>query len=184
MCPNIRYTLYRMALIGKAAECALHCLVYLVDKPDDVTMGVANLAEFQGISETYLAKIFAKLNHAGIVKASRGLKGGYELAMNPEDISFWAVVSALDKKFAVFHCHNVRGSCVLLPKAGTSKNLKMEMCTIHRAMLDSEDALVKSLKQKKLKWLYLELKRKIPQADYKKGYEWFVKKSDERLHSH
>jgi len=170
-----------MALIGKSAEYALHCLVYLVDKPDDVAVGVADLSQFQGISETYLAKIFAKLNHAGIVQASRGLKGGYELAMNPEDISFWDVTSALDKNFQVFQCHNVRKSCILLPKNGKPKNY--DMCTIHRAMLDSENALIESLKKKNLKWLHKELRAKVPKAEYQKGHEWFLQKSRERLQS-
>lgn len=168
-----------MALIGKSTEYALHCLVYLVDKPDDVTMGVSDLAEFQGVSETYLAKIFAKLHHAGIVKASRGLKGGYELAKKPEDISFWNVVSALDKKFQVFRCHNVRASCALSPKGGFPKN--SEICTIHRAMLDSENSLKESLAKKNLKWLYQELRSKIPEDDYKKGSNWFSKRSEKRL---
>lgn len=170
-----------MALIGKSTECALHCLVYLVDKPHEVTTGVADLAEFQGVSETYLAKIFAKLNHAGIVRASRGLKGGYELALLPEKISFWLVVSALDKNFQVFKCHGVRGSCILLPKSDVAKN--REICTIHKAMLESEGALIKSLKRKNLKWLYEELRAKVPIADYKKGHEWFSKKSTARLQS-
>lgn len=170
-----------MALIGKSAECALHCLVYLVDKPRDVTMGVADLAEFQGVSETYLAKIFSKLHHAGLVHASRGLRGGYQLAVPPEEISFWSVVSALDKNFQVFECHGVRESCVLLPKNGAAKN--REICTIHKAMMESELALVKSLKQKNLKWLHQELRAKVPRGEYQKGYEWFSKKSTERLQS-
>jgi Rrf2 family protein len=172
-----------MPLIGKSVEYALHCLVYLVDKPANVSTGIADLAEFQGVSETYLAKIFARLNHAGIVNASKGLKGGYELAKPAEQISFWSVVSALDSKFQLFRCHNVRASCVLIPKSMKESMLKSGLCTIHHSMLESEQLLIESLKKKNLQWLYSELRKKIPNKDYEKGHQWFAKKSDGRLHA-
>ena len=39
-----------------------------------------DLALFQGISPTFVAKILAKLEKAGIVRAAEGLRGGYLLA--------------------------------------------------------------------------------------------------------
>ncbi|MBO7746738.1 Rrf2 family transcriptional regulator [Paenibacillus sp. MWE-103] len=64
-------------------EYGLHCLVYLIDLPPDATVGIKELSEFQGISETYLSKIFGKLTKSGIVSSVPGVKGGYKLARSP-----------------------------------------------------------------------------------------------------
>ncbi len=53
-------------------EYGLHCLVYLIDLPEDSTIGIKELAAFQGVSETYLSKIFGKLVKAGIVRSVPG----------------------------------------------------------------------------------------------------------------
>ena len=69
-------------------EYALHCLVYLINTPSKESVGIKDLAEFQGLSETFLSKVFGKLSKAGIVSSVPGVKGGYRLAKSPEDISF------------------------------------------------------------------------------------------------
>jgi DNA-binding IscR family transcriptional regulator len=43
-------------------EYALHCLVYLIDAPSEESVGIKDLAEFQGLSETFLSKVFGKLS--------------------------------------------------------------------------------------------------------------------------
>lgn len=69
-------------------EYALHCLVYLIDHTEDSSIGIKELSTFQGVSETYLSKIFSKLSKNGIVSSVPGVKGGYKLAKSPEEISF------------------------------------------------------------------------------------------------
>ncbi len=69
-------------------EYALHCLVYLINAPSKESVGIKDLAEFQGLSETFLSKVFGKLSKADIVNSVPGVKGGYRLAKSPEDISF------------------------------------------------------------------------------------------------
>ena len=41
-------------------EYALHCLLYMVEMEE--TVGIKELAKFQGISETYLSKVYGKLS--------------------------------------------------------------------------------------------------------------------------
>jgi len=40
-------------------EYALHCLLYMVDIPSGKTVGIKDLAAFQGVSETYLSKVYS-----------------------------------------------------------------------------------------------------------------------------
>lgn len=57
---------------------------------------VRDVAERQGISESYLAKIFQSLAKTDIVTSVRGKNGGYRLARPSEEISVGDVVRALD----------------------------------------------------------------------------------------
>ena len=43
-------------------EYAIHCLLYMVNMEDGKSIGIRDLSTFQGISETYLSKIYAKLS--------------------------------------------------------------------------------------------------------------------------
>lgn len=56
----------------------------------------------------YLSKIFSKLQKAGIVKSISGVNGGYQLAKNPEEISFWDVLEAIEGSSYFFQCADIR----------------------------------------------------------------------------
>ena len=94
-------------------EYGLHCLVYLIDIPPDATIGIKELSAFQGVSETYLSKIFSKLTKAGIVSSVPGVKGGYKLAKSPAEISFWDVVEAIEGATPIFQCKNIKNNSYL-----------------------------------------------------------------------
>ena len=74
-----------MAHLGTSVEYAMHCLLWLAG-PLAEPASSRDLAELQGISPSFLAKIFPKLEKAGIVAASEGIRGGYRLA-RPADRS-------------------------------------------------------------------------------------------------
>lgn len=56
----------------------MHCLLYMIDIPSSKSVGIKDLAAYQGVSETYLSKVYIKLRKAGIVKSIPGANGGYE----------------------------------------------------------------------------------------------------------
>lgn len=101
-----------MAYIGTGVEYALHCLLWLV-APLEQRPSSRDLAEIQGVPPAFVAKIFPKLEKAGIVEASGGIRGGYRLARAPEDISVLDVVDAVEGRKALFDCQEVRGRCAL-----------------------------------------------------------------------
>jgi len=47
-------------------EYALHCLLYMVDIPSGKAVGIKDLAAFQGVSETYLSKVYKKYHKKGL----------------------------------------------------------------------------------------------------------------------
>src|SRR3546814_14754649 len=74
-----------MAHMTVGVEYGLHCLLGLIDAVD-APRSARDLALFQGISSSFAAKIFAKLEKAGIVKAAEGVRGGYRLARPAHEI--------------------------------------------------------------------------------------------------
>ena len=170
---EISVIIFIMATFGKGVEYALHCLLYLDSEPG-TTLVVRDIAKFQGVSETYLAKVFTKLKKAGIVRSSIGAKGGYELAKNTEDITFWDVVEAVEGELNLFECRNVRMGNVLYKDADEKpKWLTSGPCEIHKVMLDVEEQIKTSLKAKTLAWLSQAVIQKIPEQELTKAALWF-----------
>jgi Rrf2 family protein len=151
-------------------EYALHCLVYLIDTPSNASIGIKDLAEYQGLSETFLSKVFGKLSKAGIVNSVPGVNGGYKLTKSPEDISFWDVVEAVEGPKPIFQCKNIkdngfpyRENCCSAPS----------FCTINLVMLSAEEKMREHLRSKSLAWLNEELGRVLTEEIREKTREFF-----------
>ncbi|MGD8190659.1 RrF2 family transcriptional regulator [Brevibacillus ginsengisoli] len=154
-------------------EYALHCLTYLVtNSQPDVCIGVKELATYQGVSETYLSKIFTKLKKAGIVRSVLGTKGGYELSKRPEDISFWDVIQAIEGVAPLFQCKEIRQKSVL-NKDGEVPDFCHSPCTIRKIMDEAEDLMRQYLKAKTLRELTETLQERIPKERQEETKAWF-----------
>jgi Rrf2 family transcriptional regulator, cysteine metabolism repressor len=57
------------------------------------------IARRQAISEAYLDQLLTLLRRAGLVKSTRGPRGGHELARPPADITLTQVLGALEGDF-------------------------------------------------------------------------------------
>lgn len=57
---------------------------------------IATVAERRGIPVQFLEQLFSTLRRAGLLVSQRGVKGGYKLARDPEQITVLEVVQALD----------------------------------------------------------------------------------------
>jgi len=127
-----------MSYISNAVEYALHCLLYLVN-PNDRPGGVStrDLADLQGVSTEYLAKIFTKLHQAGLVVGTEGAGGGFALARAPEKISVLDVIVAIDGKKPLFDCKEVRLRCALFGSTAP-RWASRGVCSIHAVMLEAE----------------------------------------------
>lgn len=163
-----------MATLGKGVEYALHCLLYLTDPPPGRTLAVGDIARFQGVSETYLAKVFTKLKKAGLVRAALGAKGGYELARPAERITFWDVAVAVEGEIRLFECWAIREQSAIYRDKPKPDWGKRGPCTIHRVMMDVEAQIKAALGAKTLAWLAQEVNRKVPKPDQEKVVQWFL----------
>ncbi len=71
---------------------------------------LADIAERQGISLSYLEQLFALMRRRGLVASTRGPGGGYNLGRPASQISVAEVISAVDESLDVRRCEG-RGDC-------------------------------------------------------------------------
>lgn len=154
-------------------EYALHCMIYMVDMDDSI--GIKELANFQGVSETYLSKVFTKLKKAGIVRSMTGVKGGYILAKNPDLISFWDIIEAIEGSTYFFQCDEIRQKEILIDPNDIPNSFSETPCLIHTVMLEAENQMREYLKKKTLAWLSQSLDSKIPEEYRKATKDWFAR---------
>ncbi len=154
-------------------EYALHCLLYMIDIPSGKAVGIKDLAAYQGVSETYLSKVYTKLRKAGIVKSIIGVNGGYELVRDPESITFWDIVQAIEGNTALFQCAEIRQNEILLDKKDLPDAYTKCPCLIKVVMLEAEEQMRLYLSNKTLGWLHKQVSNKIPSEHKIKTVEWF-----------
>lgn len=154
-------------------EYALHCLLYMIDTPPGKAVGIKDLAAFQGVSESYLSKVYTKLRKSGIVKSIPGANGGYELARNSESITFWNIVEAVEGTSPLFQCAEIRQNEILLDKNNLPDAYTKCPCLIKVVMLEAEEQMKQYLDNKTLGWLHKQVNNKIPKEHGKAIIEWF-----------
>ncbi|MGE3772806.1 MAG: Rrf2 family transcriptional regulator [Gammaproteobacteria bacterium] len=149
-----------MAHLTASVEYGMHCLLWLA-ATEDTALSSRDLAALQGVSPAFVAKIFPKLEKAGIVSASNGLRGGYRLARPASRISVLDVVDAIEGRKPLFDCQEIRGRCALFedrpPKWATNG-----VCAIHAVMLQAERAMREALAAQTLDDLAQAVDRKAP----------------------
>jgi Rrf2 family protein len=95
---------------SKSTELAIHGLWLLANKRPGLLL-IAEMAEAQSVSESYLAKIFQKLARKGLVRSTRGKRGGFTLAREPGEISLADVVRAVEAQEPLYDCMDVGRGC-------------------------------------------------------------------------
>jgi FeS assembly SUF system regulator len=73
--------------------------------------GALEIAEATGIALPTVSKILKILTRAGVLSSTRGAKGGYTLAREPERITVATVISALEGPIALTECSVSHKGC-------------------------------------------------------------------------
>lgn len=94
--------------LGDGVEQAIHSVAMLAGLEGAQALSAAALAEFHGVSPSYLLKHLQALSRAGILSTAPGPKGGYHLARSPRDISLLDVVLAVEGAEPAFRCKEIR----------------------------------------------------------------------------
>ena len=58
--------------------------------------GTREIADHEGLPQSFLGKVLLALRRDRFLRSQKGIRGGYELAMVPEQISLLAIVRSID----------------------------------------------------------------------------------------
>jgi Rrf2 family protein len=94
--------------LGDGVEQAIHSVTMLSRLSDGGVLSAAAIAEFHGVSMSYLLKHLQALSGVGILDTVPGPKGGYRLAKTPEEITLLDIVLAVEGPAPAFRCKEIR----------------------------------------------------------------------------
>ncbi|EET59261.1 transcriptional regulator, Rrf2 family [Marvinbryantia formatexigens DSM 14469] len=86
----------------------LRALIDLAVYCGEEAVPISSVAARQGISESYLEQLFAKLRKAGLIISERGAQGGYRLAKPAEEISVGDILRALEGNLDAVECPGLK----------------------------------------------------------------------------
>jgi Rrf2 family iron-sulfur cluster assembly transcriptional regulator len=83
---------------------AVMAMVDLARHGNGHPVSLAEIAERQGISLSYLEQLFARLRRGGLVRSVRGPGGGYLLAHDRDDTRICDIIVAVDEPIEAVRC--------------------------------------------------------------------------------
>ena len=107
---------------------AIRIVCYLAAQRQMIS--TSELSQELSVPSSYIPKITKKLKQAGIIKACEGIKGGYQIAKQPENISLRDVISCTESTMAISRCLEKEGGC--------SRNY-IYCCKVHQILLELQN---------------------------------------------
>ncbi len=115
-------------------------MIELAKRGKNKTVSLKDIAKAQNIPIRYLENIMTRLVNANIVESSRGRGGGFKLVKNPEEISVFEVLNALESTLYPVPCIPNPATCERYAECGARDFLE-----------EAYEAFVKVLKSHNLK---------------------------------
>ncbi len=123
--------------LSRKSDYAVRAVRYLATLPEGGRGSISTIAEGEAIPREFLAKILKDLTQAKILKAYKGVSGGYQLSKPPTKITFLEVIEAIDGPIKLSLCTDTRASNLHRRAAND------ELCKFWKAQ---EQKIVKTLK--------------------------------------
>lgn len=116
--------------LTRAGEYAIRCVLYLSMHRDRQIVGRKEIAEAMDIPAQFLGKVAQNLARAGLIDIHQGARGGYELLVQPEELSLLQVVECIDGEIFLNDCLHRPDSCD-----------RTTCCTVHRVWQKAREEL-------------------------------------------
>jgi Rrf2 family protein len=146
--------------LSDGVEQALHSALMLAGLGGDRVVAAAALAEYHGVSTSYLLKHLQALTAAGILHSVPGPKGGYRLARALDAISLLDIVIAIEGPAPAFRCTEIRRR----GPAPLAQGFFGAPCAVNAAMLRAEQAYRAELRKTSLADLVIDQKTPLGAA--------------------
>jgi Rrf2 family protein len=129
--------------ITRQADYAIRAVRYLSKQGSSQRVATSTVAREMKIPPSFLAKIISQLSIAGLLRTSRGARGGVSLAREPSEISVLDVVEAIDGPILLNECVGTNKPCTF-----------EEECLVHPIWLEVQETLVNRLRETRFDVLY------------------------------
>jgi Rrf2 family protein len=128
--------------VSTKSRYGLRTLIDLASRAQTAPVSLKDLSKDQSISKKYLENIFRMLLQGGIIRSVRGARGGYQLAVDPAQITLLEILNVIDGPVALLECIRNGGVCK-----------KVKECPTRNLWKDLENHIVSYLKERTLKEL-------------------------------
>ena len=129
---------------------AVMALADIAQFPTNKPVSLRDISLRQSISLLYLEQIFLKLKKNNVVKSIRGIKGGYVLNKNPNEIKILEILEAVDEEIKTLGCKK---------ESKKGCNGKSSKCITHNLWDELEIYINTFFKNKKLSDLVFKQER-------------------------
>jgi len=166
--------------LSEGVEQAIHSVLLLSGLTLDGVLPASALAEYHGVSTSYLLKHLQALAGAGLLLSVPGPKGGYRLAREPKHISLLDIVLAIEGAEPAFRCSEIRqrgpspiaahfhkapcGVNVAMLRAEKAYRAELERVSIADLSVDPRSALGSAIATRACGFLGEHQRRTLPRA--------------------
>jgi len=125
-------------LVTRETDYAVRTVIYLARNPNH-TVSAAKIARAMHIPGSFLAKILQRLVRSRILISLRGPSGGFQLSIDPSEITLLAIMEAIQGPACINVC------------AVNSKRCNMSStCTVHPIWLDIRSYVEKRMQNQSI----------------------------------
>ena len=119
--------------ITRGSDYAILGLLRLAQAGNRPIVMLSEIAEQEDLPESYLAKVFQALTHAGLVRSRRGVRGGFALARAPESITLKQIIEAVEGPIALSPCLHLDQYC-----------RRQASCVVRSVLADAEAVIAET----------------------------------------
>ncbi len=136
-------------VFSKGTGYGIRALAYLARYSGNEPCGLRKIAEAEQIPPLYLSKVLSDLRRHRLVRSTKGIHGGYELARPPEEISLWEVFRILEPDPYLDTCILGHGICEpgdACPLHADWHQVRLELLTFleNRTILNVADTMARN----------------------------------------
>jgi Rrf2 family protein len=125
-------------LVTRETDYAVRTVLYLARNSDHIA-SASEIAHAMHIPRSFLAKILQRLVRSSILTSSRGPSGGFQLSLDPSEISLLAIMEAIQGPACINVC------------AVDSKRCKMSStCTVHPIWIEIRSDVEKRMQKQSI----------------------------------
>ena len=121
--------------ISTKGQYSLEALLYLAMLPGKDFISTRSIADATGISEGYLEQLFIPLRKAGIIRGSRGKRGGYVPGREPERITVGDILRTAEGILEPVNC--IKSIKCPISSECTSRNIWADLYREINSCVDS-----------------------------------------------